>query len=85
METVSSAEFQQRIDHYQNRALVDTVTITCNGHEQLVMMSVEQYRRLKQRRREVLRTEDFTEADLAAIAAAEVPAEHGYLDAELTA
>jgi PHD/YefM family antitoxin component YafN of YafNO toxin-antitoxin module len=37
METVSSGEFQRKIGHYQDRALVEPVTITSNGRERLVM------------------------------------------------
>ena len=51
--------------------------------KRLVLLSADEFRRLKQGDREVLRAEDFTESDLAAIAAAEVPAEYAALDAEL--
>ena len=37
----------------------------------------------QQHDRRVLRAEDLTDAELAAIEASEVPAEHGDLDAEL--
>jgi prevent-host-death family protein len=84
METVSSAEFQRNIGHYQDRALVEDVFITRNGRERLVMMSVEKYRRLKRREREVLLVEDFTEADLEVIRKAEPPAEAAAFDHEVT-
>jgi hypothetical protein len=44
---------------------------------------VEEFQRLERRVRRVVRLEDFTEEEMALIAAADVPAEHAYLDAEL--
>jgi prevent-host-death family protein len=84
MVRVSSGELQRKIGHIQDIALVEPVTITNNGRDRLVMMSVEEYRRLKRRDREVLRAEDFTEADLQAIRAAEPPAEAAAFDHEVT-
>jgi prevent-host-death family protein len=83
METTTSAEFQRKIGHYQDRALVEPVMVTRNGRERVVLISADEFKRLKRRDREVLRVEDLTEADLKAIQAAEVPAEYAYLDAEL--
>jgi prevent-host-death family protein len=64
---VSSGELQRKIGQIQDLALAQPVTITSNGRDRLVMMSVEEYRRLKRRDREVLGLEDFTESDLAAL------------------
>jgi prevent-host-death family protein len=80
---VSSAEFQKNIGRYQDAALVQPVTITRNGRERTVMISAEEYRRLKRRDREVLGLDDFTEADLIAIEAAEPPAQTADFDHEL--
>lgn len=83
METVSSGELQRKIGHYQDRALVEPVTITNNGRERLVMMSVEEYRRLKRRDRQVMTLDDFTEEDLEALRNAEPPAEAAAFDHEV--
>jgi prevent-host-death family protein len=83
MITISSVEFQRNFGHYQDTALREPVTVTRNGRERLVVVSVEEYRRLKQRDRQVLGLEDFTAADLEAIRAAEPPAEAAALDLEL--
>ena len=64
--------------------MVDTVTITNNGRDRLVMMSIEEYRRLKRRDRQVMAFDDFTEADLEAIRKAEPPAEAAAFDHEVT-
>ena len=83
METVSAGEFQRKIGHYQDRALVEPVTITNNGRERLVMLSVEEYRRLKRRDRKVMMLDDFSEEDLEAIRKAEPPAEAAAFDREV--
>jgi PHD/YefM family antitoxin component YafN of YafNO toxin-antitoxin module len=81
---VSSGELQRKIGYFQDMALVEPVTITNNGRERLVMMSVDEYRRLKRRDREVMGLDDFTEADLEAIRDAEPPAEAATFDIEVT-
>ena len=68
---VSSAEFQRNIGRYQDMAMTQPVFVTRNGRERTVTVSVEEYRRLKRRDRQVLRLEDFTEEDIAAIEASE--------------
>jgi prevent-host-death family protein len=83
MVTVSSAEFQKNIGRYQDVALTQPVTITRNGRERTVMISADEYRRLKRRDREVLGLDDFTAADLDAIRGAEPPAETAQFDDEL--
>jgi PHD/YefM family antitoxin component YafN of YafNO toxin-antitoxin module len=64
---VSSGEFQRKMGRIQVLALAQPVTITRNGRDRLVMMSVEEYRRLKRRDREVLGVEDVTDTDLEAL------------------
>jgi prevent-host-death family protein len=83
MSKVSSGEFQRNLGRYQDRALAEPVTITKNGRDRLVLLSVDEYQRLKQRDRRVFRTEDLPEEWVEAIEKAEVPEEHAYLDEEL--
>ena len=52
------------------------------AHPRPVLLSVEEYDRLKRRDRRVRRIEDFTAEEMEAIAKAEVPAEYAYLDEE---
>ncbi len=80
---VSSAEFQKQFGVLSDKALTEPLTITRNGRDRLVLLSVEEYERLKRRDRRVVRLEDFTDAELALIANAEVPAEYAHLDSEL--
>ncbi|OWK40984.1 type II toxin-antitoxin system Phd/YefM family antitoxin [Fimbriiglobus ruber] len=83
MEMVSAGEFQRKIGHYQDRALVGPVVVTRNGRERLVLLSAEEFQRLKRRDREVLRVTDFTAADLDAIRTAEPPAAAAAFDPEV--
>jgi len=83
MITVSSAEFQRNFGVYQDKALGEPVAITRNGRERLVVMSVDEYRRLKRRAREVLPVEALSDADLDAIRRTEMSPRHNQLNAEL--
>jgi prevent-host-death family protein len=80
---VSSAEFQKQFGTLADKALTEPVTITRNGRDRLVLLSVEEYERLKRRDRRVVRLEDFTDEEMALIATAEVPSEYAHLDDEL--
>ena len=71
MMTVSSVEFQRNFGRYQDVALTEPVTVTRNGRERLVVLSADEYHRLKKRDRQVLALEDFAEAGLKAILAVE--------------
>ena len=80
---VTTAEFIKNYGSMADKALLEPVTITKNGRDRLVVVSVEEYGRLARRDRRVIRPEALTEAEIALIAQAEVPAEHAHLDAEL--
>jgi len=64
---VSAAELQRNIGRYQDIALTQPVVVTRNGRERTVIISVEEYRRLKRRDRQVMRLEDLTDADIEAL------------------
>ena len=70
---VPSGEFQRHIGHYQDIALTQPVAVTRNGRERRVMISAEEYHRLKRRDRRVMGLEDFSEADIAALEAIRAP------------
>jgi prevent-host-death family protein len=81
--TVSAAEFQRNFGRYQDEALQRPVVITRNGRERLVVMSTEEYRRLRRRAREVLLAGELTDTELDAIAKTEMDPRHEPLDREL--
>jgi prevent-host-death family protein len=55
---VAAAEAQRNFGLYQDKALSQPVAVTRNGRPRVVMISVEEYERLKRRDRQVFRTED---------------------------
>jgi len=80
---ISSAEFLRDYEALTNAALIEPVTITRDGHDRLVVLSIEEYQRLKGRDRRVYRIEDMTDQQLAALEKASVPPEYAHLDEEL--
>jgi hypothetical protein len=54
-----------------------------NGRNRFVLVSIEEYERLRRYNRRAFRTEELSKADIALIAAAEAPAGHAHLDEEL--
>ncbi len=83
MITVSSVEFQRNFGRYQDAALTEPVSITRNGRERIVILSADEYNRLKRRDRQVLSLDDFTEIDLQAIRVAEPPEEANQFNHEM--
>jgi PHD/YefM family antitoxin component YafN of YafNO toxin-antitoxin module len=82
-ESAEATDVQRRFAFWKRKALQRPVVVRNHGEDEIVMLSAEEYARLKRRDREVLRAEDFSEDDLKAIAAATVPDEYAHLDAEL--
>jgi PHD/YefM family antitoxin component YafN of YafNO toxin-antitoxin module len=80
---VPAGEFQRHIGRYQDLALTQPVAVTRNGRERTVMISAEEYYRLKRRDRQVLALADFTEADIAALEAIRAPESSKDYDHEL--
>lgn len=83
LETAPAAEVQRNFSLWQDRALCKPVGISRNGRPRLVMMSVEEYQRLKRRDRQVLSLDDLADEDLAAIAKTKVPDEYAHLNKEV--
>ena len=81
---VTAAAFQRNIGRYQDIALRQPVAVTRNGRESCVLLSTQEYHRLKRRDREVLAIEEFTEVDAEAVRRAEPSAEAALFDGELT-
>jgi prevent-host-death family protein len=80
---ISSAEFKKQFDAFADTAVSEPVVITHDGRDCLVLLSAEEYERLRRRDRRVIRLEDFSDEEMALIATAELPAEYAQLDEEL--
>jgi prevent-host-death family protein len=83
MHEVTAQEFHRNFSRYQDEALTRPLTITKHGRPRLVMMSVDEYERLKGKGRWVGLTSEMTEEDIRAIEAAEIPEEHAYDEEDL--
>lgn len=79
---VTTAEFIKDCGTLADLALTEPVTITRNGRDRLVLLSAEEYERLRRRDRRALRAEELTETEIEAIAASEVPPGHEHLNEE---
>ncbi len=80
---VSTADLMRNFGPLADKALTEPLTITKNGRDRLVLLSADEYARLKRRDRDVIRPGELTAEERIAIAAAAVPAEHAALDDEL--
>jgi len=83
MSKITSVEFRRNVGLYEEKARDEPVTITKDGRERLVLLSIEEYERLKRRDRRVFSAEDLTAEQIAALERAEMPPGHEHLDAEL--
>ncbi len=81
---VTTADFSKHYGELAHRAVSEPLKIARKGHDRLVVLSADEYERLKRPDRRVVAAGDLTEAEVALIAGAEVPAEHAYLDDEMT-
>jgi prevent-host-death family protein len=80
---VGAAEAQRNFGLYQDKALIQPVAITRNGRPRTVMISIEEYERLKRRDRQVFRTEEAPQDVIEAILAARPPEEAKRFDREV--
>ena len=83
MVSVTSAEFQKSFGRYREVAQREPVAITNHGRESLVLLSAEEYRRLKRLDRRALYPWELDEETLAALERAEPPPEAARFDDEL--
>jgi prevent-host-death family protein len=75
---VTSSELRRHFGRYLEVAQQGPVFVTRKGREQVVLLSAQEYRRLRLRERQALPVEALSDADLEAIGRAEVPTQfHG--------
>ena len=80
---VTASEFQQSVGALCDKARAEPVIITKHGRDSLVVMSTEEWERLKRRDRRVGLTTELPEDWVEAVRDARVPDEFASLDAEL--
>lgn len=79
---VSSAQFLKSYGRISEQALREPVTITSHGRERLVLISADEYRRLKRNERQALYPWELGEDDIRALELAEPSAESAAFDHE---
>ena len=80
---VTTADFIKNFGQLSDKALSEPVTVTKNGRNRLVVLSVEEYERLKLRDREVVLAENAPSWLIEALGRTDdIPAESLALDAE---
>ena len=77
---VSSAEFIKNYGTLADKALTEPITITRNGRERLVLVSAEEYARLKRRDRRAFAAGELPEEIVEAVARTEMDPRHNHLD-----
>jgi prevent-host-death family protein len=80
---VTSTEFGNKLGLYFQKAMSGPVTITHHGRDSLVVLSAEEYQRLKRRDRQAYRTEDTPAEFIAALQTAEPPVKTAQFDEEV--
>jgi len=77
---VSSTEFGKEVGRYQDVALSQPVIVTRNGRDRTVMISIEEYQRLKRRDRQVFAAGEAPEEIVEAVRNSEMDPRHRHLD-----
>lgn len=76
--TATSSDVQKNFGAYHDRALSEPVRVTKYGRETVYIVSAKTFHEMKQSQREAIASAELTDAELALIEAAEIPAEHRY-------
>jgi prevent-host-death family protein len=77
---VSATEFGREVDRYQDAALREPVIVTREGRDVAVLISADEFRRLKRRDRQVFAAGELPEDILEAVRGVEMDAKHDHLD-----
>lgn len=83
MPKVTSVEFQQNVGRYQDMAIAEPVEVTKHGRRHVVVLSDQEYRRLKRQDRQTAPVWQIPSEVIDGIEKAEVPPGHERLNAEL--
>ena len=83
MISVTSAEFQQGFGRYREMARREPVAISDDGRDSLVVLSAEEYERLRRQDRRAFYVWELPEEDIQALAEARAPEETAQYDHEL--
>ena len=77
---VAATEFGKEIGRYQDLALSQPIVVTRNGRDRTVMISADEYLRLKRRDRQVLEAGDLPDEIFEAVKDSKMDSRHAHLD-----
>ncbi len=77
---VSSVEFAEKLGRYQDAALAEPVMVTQDGRDLAVLISADEYRRLKGGVRQVLGSGELPDDIFEAVRDARMDGRHAHLD-----
>ena len=77
---VPSTEFGKEVGRYQDMALSQPVVVTRNGRDRTVMISAEEYQRLKRRDRQAFSVGELPDETIEAIRNVKMDPRHAPLD-----
>ncbi|KZD01131.1 type II toxin-antitoxin system Phd/YefM family antitoxin [Oceanibaculum pacificum] len=78
-DAITASEFQKHFGRYHDKALKEPVVIKKHNRPSVVVISIDEFERLKRRDRQVVLTKDLPAHWISAIEEAEIPEEDRYL------
>jgi len=84
MARVPASEFQREFGRFRGVAHREAVIVTTHGRDDVVLLSAEEYRRLRSLDRRAIHVSELTDEELAALDAVEIPAEAVRYNHEMT-
>lgn len=64
MQQVSATDLAKKFGTYKSRALVEPLSVTSSGREELVLMSRSEYLKLRRGYRESIKTADLSDSEV---------------------
>jgi prevent-host-death family protein len=84
MARVPASEFQREFGRLRGVAHREAVIVTSHGRDDVVLLSAEEYQRLRSLDRRAMHVSELSDEDLAALDAVEIPAEAARYNHEMT-
>jgi prevent-host-death family protein len=84
MARVPASEFQREFGRLRGVAHREAVIVTSHGRDDVVLLSVEEYQRLRSLDRRAMQVSELTDEELAALDKVEIPTEAARYDHEMT-
>jgi prevent-host-death family protein len=84
MARVPASEFQREFGRLRGVAHREAVIVTSHGRDDVVLLSAEEYQRLRSLDRRAMHVSELSDEDLVALDAVEIPAEAARYNHEMT-